>query len=142
MKIAIGLLSPQEDMPEDAKGGLLQEAEVDREEYPLTKESNKQMVDALMATRHLGPKDPANPGTFWMEIADFWELPEEEAKLQVCANCEYFDNSPTALNAMKIIPESAFDASGGGRGYCHKYTFVCHNLRVCDQWEEAKEMED
>jgi hypothetical protein len=143
MKIAIGLLAPKEGMPEDMSGnGLLDEPMVDEEKYPLTKESNDKMMKALMETRHLGAKDPANPGNFWMEIADFWEIPEEEAKTHVCANCEYFDNSPEALRAMKVVPESSFDANGGGRGYCHKYTFICHNLRVCDQWEEAEEQED
>jgi hypothetical protein len=38
---------------------------------------------------------------------------------------------------MKSVPENAFDRNGGGRGYCHKYEFICHNLRVCDSWEEA-----
>lgn len=140
MKIAIGLLAPQEPMPEEeVKGGLLAEPEVDTEEYPIDKESNDKMVKVLMETRHLGAKDPANPGKFWDELADYWEVPVEIAKDHLCANCEYFDNSPAALKAMKVVPENAFDATGGGRGYCHKYTFICHNLRVCDQWDGAEE---
>jgi hypothetical protein len=145
MKIAIGLLAPKKGMEKDMEKGmpsLLDEPMVDEDKYPLTKESNKKMMMALMETRHLGPKDPVSPGKFWMELSDFWGLPEEETKTHRCANCEYFDNSPEALVAMQVVPEDSFDASGGGRGYCHKYTFICHNLRVCDQWEEAEEQED
>jgi hypothetical protein len=145
MKIAIGLLAPKKGMEKEMgkdMPSLLDEPMVDEEKYPLTKESNKKMMMALMETRHLGPKDPVAPSKFWMELSDFWGIPEEETKTHRCANCEYFDNSPEALVAMQVVPEDSFDASGGGRGYCHKYTFICHNLRVCDQWEEAEEQED
>lgn len=139
MKIAIGLLAPKEDdkeMPKEKGMGLLDEPMVDEEKYPISKESNDKMTKALMETRHLGAKDPANPGKFWNEIADFWELPVELAKEHSCSNCEYFDNTLEAKNAMSVVPLNDFDKSGGNRGYCHKYTFICHDLRVCDQWEE------
>ena len=144
MKIAIGLLAPKEDqkeVPENMGMGLLEEPMVDESKYPISKESNDKMTKALMETRHLGAKDPANPGKFWIEIADFWQLPVEMAKEQTCSNCEYFDNTLEAKNAMSVVPMSEFDKTGGNRGYCHKYTFICHDLRVCDQWEE-KEYED
>ena len=142
MKIAIGLLAPKEDDKEMPEGmGLLDEPMVDESKYPISKESNNKMTKALMETRHLGAKDPANPGKFWIEIADFWELPVEMAKEQTCSNCEYFDNTLEAKNAMSVVPMNDFDKSGGNRGYCHKYTFICHDLRTCDQWEE-KEYED
>lgn len=142
MKIAIGLLAPKEDDKEMPEGmGLLDEPMVDESKYPISKESNDKMTKALMETRHLGAKDPANPGKFWIEIADFWELPVEMAKEQTCSNCEYFDNTLEAKNAMSVVPMNDFDKSGGNRGYCHKYTFICHDLRTCDQWEE-KEYED
>lgn len=142
MKIAIGLLAPQDkEMPEDMGMGLLDEPMVDESKYPISKESNDKMTKALMDTRHLGPVDPAKPGSFWIEIADFWGTDEESAKDMRCANCEYFDNTLEAKNAMSVVPMSTFDKTGGNRGYCHKYTFICHDLRVCDQWEE-KEYED
>lgn len=142
MKIAIGLLAPKEDDKEMPEGmGLLDEPMVDESKYPISKESNDKMTKALMETRHLGAKDPANPGKFWIEIADFWELPVEMAKEQTCSNCEYFDNTLEAKNAMSVVPMNEFDKTGGNRGYCHKYTFICHDLRTCDQWEE-KEYED
>lgn len=142
MKIAIGLLAPKEDDKEMPEGmGLLDEPMVDESKYPISKESNDKMTKALMETRHLGAKDPANPGKFWIEIADYWELPVEMAKEQTCSNCEYFDNTLEAKNAMSVVPMNEFDKTGGNRGYCHKYTFICHDLRTCDQWEE-KEYED
>lgn len=144
MKITVGLLAPKEkdmekDMPEGM--GLLDEPMEDTSEYPIDKKSNEAMTKALMENRHLGAEDPANPKDFWVEIADFWEMPEEDAKERRCANCEYFDNTLAAKQAMKVVPVTEFDKKGGERGYCHKYTFICHDLRVCDQWEE-KEYED
>lgn len=144
MKITVGLLAPKDkkmekDMPEGM--GLLDEPMEDENEYPLDKKSNDAMMKALMETRHLGAEDPENPKDFWVKIAEFWNMPEEEAMDRRCGNCEYFDNTLAAKKAMKVIPVTEFDKKGGERGYCHKYTFICHDLRVCDQWEE-KEYED
>lgn len=143
MKITVGLLAPKEegmkDMPEG--NGLLDEMMPDEEKYPIDKKSNDAMTKALMENRHLGAVDPKNPKDFWIKIAEFWDMPEEEAKLRRCGNCEYFDNTLEAKKAMEVVPMSEFDKTGGERGYCHKYTFICHDLRVCDQWEE-KEYED
>ena len=33
------------------------------------------------------------------------------------------------------------DKDGGGRGYCHKFDFICHNLRTCMAWEGKSESE-
>lgn len=143
MKIAIGLLAPKEDEKEMPEGmGLLEKPMADESKYPIDKASNEAMTKALMESRHLGPKDPANPGKFWIEIADYWEIPEKMAKEQTCSNCEYFDNTLEAKDAMSVVLMNEFDKSGGNRGYCHKYTFICHDLRVCDQWEEKEYEED
>ena len=129
----------EEDMPMGM--GLLDEMMVDEDKYPLDKKSNNSMTKALMESRHLGALDPTNPKDFWVTISEFWDMPEEEAKLRRCGNCEYFDNTIQAKKAMDVVPVTEFDTRGGQRGYCHKYTFICHDLRVCDQWEE-KEYED
>lgn len=142
MKITVGLLAPikgkEEEMP---KGGLLEEEMGDETKYPIDKKSNDAITKALIENRHLGALNPAKPGDFWKVIAEYWDIPEEIAKEQRCANCEYFDNTVEAKLAMKVVPMNEFDKTGGGRGYCHKYTFICHDLRTCDQWEE-KEYED
>ena len=41
---------------------------------------------------------------------------------------------------MEVVPQDEFDKDGGGRGYCHKFEFICHNLRVCKAWEKAPVM--
>ena len=143
MKITVGLLAPKEegmkDMPEG--NGLLDDMMPDENKYPIDKKSNDAITKALIENRHLGAADPKNPKDFWVKIAEFWDIPEEEAKMRRCGNCEYFDNTLEAKKAMEVVPMSEFDKTGGERGYCHKYTFICHDLRTCDQWEE-KEYED
>lgn len=89
---------------------------------------------------NLGPektsvKPDGNP-EYWGMLADIWEVDEEEARNRLCANCEYFDNSPARQEEMKAIPLDKYDMDGGGRGYCVKFDFICHNLRVCQAWEE------
>ena len=43
---------------------------------------------------------------------------------------------------MEAVEEDEYDADGGGRGYCTKFEFICHNLRVCQAWEEKEFEED
>ena len=96
MKIAIGLLAPKEnkkEMPMPMGMGLLEEPMAEESEYEITKAGNDTMTKALMETRHLGPKDPANPGNFWVKLVEYWGMPEEETANRFCANCEYFDLS-------------------------------------------------
>jgi len=88
---------------------------------------------------NLGPEvassDPAANPDFWAKMAQVWSVNEAEARRQLCANCSYFNNTPEMLRAMEDIPQTAFDADGGGRGWCEKLDFICHNLRVCQAWE-------
>ena len=44
---------------------------------------------------------------------------------------------------MDKIPWNAWDVEAGFRGYCHKFEFICHDLRACQAWEEREfEFED
>ena len=70
-----------------------------------------------------------------------WKVKPEQAKRQLCANCEYFDDTPEMLKMMENVPQDVFDKDGGGRGYCHKFDFICHNLRTCMAWEGKDESE-
>lgn len=112
----------------------------------LTAESNKKTRDTLVETQMLGPvKVDAPNSEYWRELANVWRTSPDQAKRRLCANCEYFDDAPETLEAMEVVPQDEFDKDGGGRGYCNKYTFICHTLRVCRQWEKApvmKEAED
>lgn len=96
---------------------------------------------------NLGPEktsvQPDGNPDYWSMMADIWETDEEEARNRLCANCEYFDNSTVRQEQMKAIPLDKYDMDGGGRGYCVKFDFICHNLRVCQAWEEKPfEMEE
>lgn len=70
-----------------------------------------------------------------------WKIPVEEARRRLCANCEYYNNTPEAQAEMESIPFNKYDLDGGGRGYCTEFDFICHNLRTCQGWEK-KEFEN
>jgi len=109
----------------------------------LTTESNKKTRDTLVETQMLGPvKVDAPNSEFWRGLANVWRISPDQAKRRLCANCEYFDDAPETLEAMEVVAQDEFDADGGGRGYCHKLEFVCHNLRVCRRWEKAPVMSE
>ena len=88
---------------------------------------------------NLGPEaasdEPGANAEYWAKMADVWSINEAEARRQLCANCEYFNNTPEMLKAMEDIPRNAFDTNAGGRGWCEKLEFICHNLRSCQAWE-------
>ena len=109
----------------------------------LTAESNKKTRDTLVETQMLGPvKVDAPNSEYWRELANLWRTSPGQAKRRLCANCEYFDDAPETLEAMEVVPQDEFDKDGGGRGYCHKFEFICHNLRVCKSWEKAPVMKE
>ena len=111
---------------------------------------NKKNMQSAMDNWHLGPEKtsvkPTANKEFWSSFADVMDVPEKTARRLFCANCEYFNNTPEMMKAMEEIPLNAFDMDGGGRGYCEKLDFICHNLRVCQAWErkdfELEDMED
>lgn len=105
----------------------------------VTAKQNMDTMNRLVKDWHLGPEnaseDPKANGTFWSSIAQVWEVPTKQARRMLCANCEYFENTPEMMEAMESIPQNEYDADGGGRGFCHKFDFICHNLRTCQAWE-------
>lgn len=107
---------------------------------------NKKNMQRVMDEWNLGPeKASPKPGAnadYWRRMGEVWGISEGEARRQLCANCEYFENTPEMMRAMEKIPFDAFDADGGGRGYCHKFDFICHNLRTCMAWERKDYEED
>jgi hypothetical protein len=132
-----GLLAPAEEIVIE-----IQEAEKPVIEG-LTKESNEKIRDTLMETQMLGPENTQEANTdFWRGLANVWRISPDQAKRRLCANCEYFDDAPETLEAMEVVPQDEFDKDGGGRGYCHKFEFCCHSLRVCRQWEKGMKEDD
>lgn len=105
----------------------------------VTAAENKTNMQRVLDNWMLGP-DKASPkpganSAYWNDLAKIWGISSGEARRQLCANCEYFENTPEMMRAMEKIPFNTLDADGGGRGYCHKFDFICHNLRVCQAWE-------
>ena len=94
----------------------------------------------------LVPENPSAPNTdVWKKMAVMWDVTPDEAKRRRCGNCEYYENTPSMLEAMEAIPLNKYDLYDGQaqRGYCHKLDFICHNSRVCSVWEKKEfETED
>lgn len=113
---------------------------VRKEKAMISEQQNNQVVVWLTQEWSLGPTrtsvDKHTNKAFWAKIAKIWAIPEDEARRRFCANCEYFDNTPEMLQEMEAIPLNQLDRDGGGRGWCHKFEFICHNLRVCQAWEK------
>jgi hypothetical protein len=112
-------------------------------EEPLTEKTNKANRDNVIANWSFGPEETTNDNKdYWRQMAKIWSVSPAEARRQLCANCEYFNNTPEAIEMMESVSEDEYDADGGGRGYCTKFEFICHNLRVCQAWEEKEFEED
>lgn len=109
-------------------------------EENITARQNVANRDNVVENWSLGPEkasvDPQANAPYWQKMAGLWDVDEAQARRQLCANCEYFDNTPAMQAKMEAVPLDKFDQDGGGRGYCVKFDFICHNLRVCQAWEE------
>lgn len=124
--------------------GLLEisiEPSEDKEVLTTAKE-NAKTRDFLMKNWMLGPEKTDQPNTdYWRKISVVWRISPDQAKRNLCANCEYFNDAPETLAKMESVPEDAFDKDGGGRGWCSKWDFICHNLRTCKAWEKGEQPE-
>ena len=108
----------------------------------ITPDENEENTQNVIENWYLGPDDPSSDpeanAEFWGSFAEIMNIDEDEARRMFCANCEYFDNSVDMMEKMEAIPYNAFDVDAGGRGYCTKFDFICHNLRVCQAWEGSE----
>ena len=119
-----------------------------RESEPfVTTAENKKNTKIVIDDWMLGPENPsnepdANP-TFWIAIGKAMQVDETEARRRRCSNCEYYDNSTLTQAKMERIPRNQWDDNAGFRGFCTKFEFICHDLRLCQAWEEREfEFED
>jgi hypothetical protein len=113
----------------------------------ITAAENKKNTQVVIDEWMLGPENPSNePGAnkpYWMKLAKAMQVDEKEARRRRCSNCEYYDNSTMMQAKMERVPQNQWDTNAGFRGYCHKFDFICHDLRSCQAWEEREfEMED
>lgn len=107
-----------------------------------TAEQNDNNMRIVSKYWNLGPLKTSVKNTdnidYWSKMALVWNISEEVARTRLCANCEYYNNTSDMMLQMNIIPLNSFDLDGGDRGYCHKFDFICHNLRTCQGWEEKE----
>ena len=87
----------------------------------------------------LGPENVDLPNEkYWAKMAEIRMVDVDEAKRNLCCNCEYYDNTSEMMEAMNEVPLNEYDIydSKAQRGYCHKLHFICHTPRTCQAWEE------
>lgn len=110
---------------------------------PFTESENVANRDNVKLNWNLGPEAasalPDANKEYWDKMATIWNVSPQEARRQLCANCEYFNDSPDAMKYMETVPTDNYDVDGGGRGFCSKFDFICHNLRTCQAWEELEQ---
>ena len=122
--------------------GLLSiEISAEESDEPLTTtKKNAEARQFLMDNWMLGPeKTKGNNSDYWRAISIVWRISPDQARRNLCANCEYFNDSPDMLAEMEVIPEDKYDRDGGGRGWCSKFKFICHHQRTCKAWEKAEQ---
>ena len=105
----------------------------------LTTSENKKNTQVVIDDWMLGPKKPSNePGAnkiYWVALGKAMQVDEKEARRRRCSNCEYFEATPLMQAKMEKIPRNQWDENAGYRGYCHKFDFICHDMRLCQSWE-------
>jgi hypothetical protein len=97
--------------------------------YPEVNAANQEVarVEAMY-----GPTDIEEPGEYWVEVAEEWDIPLEDAVKRKCGNCAAFDQSSSMLDC---IEGDATDV-----GYCKIWDFVCSEQRTCLSWSDAETM--
>lgn len=112
----------------------------------ITAAENKKNTRVVIDDWMLGPEKPSNePGAnkpYWMALAKAMQVDEKEARRRRCSNCEYFEATPLMQAKMERIPQNDWDTGAGYRGYCHKFEFICHDMRSCQAWEEREFEQD
>lgn len=112
----------------------------------ITAAENKKNTQTAIDDWMLGPEKPSNDPTankvYWVALGKAMQVDEKEARRRRCSNCEYYDNSTMMQAKMERIPRNEWDTDAGYRGYCHKFDFICHDMRSCQAWEEKEYEED
>lgn len=112
----------------------------------ITAAENKKNTQVVIDDWMLGPEKPSNESgankPYWMALAKAMQVDEKEARRRRCSNCEYYDNSTMMQAKMERIPRNEWDTDAGYRGYCHKFEFICHDMRSCQAWEEREFEQD
>ena len=95
--------------------------------------------DASIKATHIqyGPLNVSEPGSYWKDIAKYWNTTEEAAKGTNCSNCVAFDISPRMEECMPGVTSD----EDGKLGYCWMHHFKCHSARSCRTWAKGGPIE-
>lgn len=114
---------------------------IPKEKPFITAAENKKNTQTVIDDWMLGPEKPSNEPTanktYWAALGKAMQVDEKEARRRRCSNCEYYNNTPLMQAKMDKIPRNEWDTDAGFRGYCHKFDFICHDMRSCQAWEKA-----
>jgi len=100
-----GLLAPQAEI-------TIEIAQQEGESM-ISAEENAKTRTFLMENWNLGPDRTNQPNTdYWRTLSKVWRISPEQAKRNLCANCEYFNDSPDMVAKMESVPEDRFDKDG------------------------------
>jgi hypothetical protein len=115
-----------------------------RESEPfITTAENKKNTAMVIKDWMLGPENPSNERDanpeYWIALGKAMQVDETEARRRRCSNCEYYMNDTMTQAKMDRIPWNEWDVDAGFRGYCEKFSFICHDLRSCQAWEERED---
>ena len=96
---------------------------------------NTKNRDAAIKAEHIqyGPLNVDEPGSFWDDIADYWNTPVKAALASKCINCVAFDISPRMDECMPGVTSD----EDGRLGYCWMHHFKCHSARSCRTWAKG-----
>ena len=115
---------------------------IPKEKPFITAAENKKNTQTVIDDWMLGPEQPSNEPTankvYWVALGKAMQVDEKEARRRRCSNCEYYNNTPLMQAKMERIPRNEWDTDAGFRGYCHKFDFICHDMRSCQAWEERE----
>tara|TARA_B110000977_G_scaffold51743_1_gene70317 strand:- start:2778 stop:3191 length:414 start_codon:yes stop_codon:yes gene_type:complete len=102
-------------------------------------EKNTKNRDSAIQAKHIqyGPLNVDTPGSYWKDIATYWNTTLEAAKGTNCSNCVAFDISPRMDECM---PGKTSDVDGK-LGYCWMHKFKCHSARSCRTWAKGGPIE-
>ena len=100
---------------------------------------NTKNRDAAIKAEHIqyGPLNVSEPGSFWGDIAKYWNTTVKAARLSNCSNCVAFDISPRMDECMPGITSD----NKGRLGYCWMHHFKCHSARSCRTWAKGGPIE-
>lgn len=131
------------EMPMMTIGGMVG---IPKEKPFITAAENKKNTQTVIDDWMLGPEEPSNEPTankvYWVALGKAMQVDEKEARRRRCSNCEYYNNTPLMQAKMDKIPRNEWDTDAGYRGYCHKFDFICHDMRSCQAWEKRPYYED